>query len=80
MASPTNSQLSAYDRISGTHTLQQHRVDVEEVGRQDTLGLADRNCRQVSPARRGAGSMPARLRSSHTVLGATVYPSPRSSP
>ncbi|HTE69037.1 MAG TPA: alpha-hydroxy-acid oxidizing protein, partial [Actinomycetes bacterium] len=41
---------------------------------------ADRNCRQVSSARRGAGSMPARLSSSHTVLGATVYPSPQSSP
>src|SRR6266571_7493556 len=30
---------------------------------------ADGNCRQVSSARRGAGSMPACLRSSHTVLG-----------
>jgi hypothetical protein len=33
---------------------------------------ADRNCRHVRPARRGAGSMPARLSSSHTVLGATL--------
>jgi hypothetical protein len=32
---------------------------------------ADRNCRHVSPARCGAGSMPARSGSSHTVLGAT---------
>ena len=29
-----------------------------------------RNCRQVGPLRRGAGSMPARLRISHMVLGA----------
>jgi hypothetical protein len=41
---------------------------------------ADTNCRQVNPARRGAGSMPACLRSSHTVLGATRYPSCTSSP
>jgi hypothetical protein len=41
---------------------------------------ADRNCRQVRSARRGAGSTPARLRSSHTVLGATRYPSCASSP
>jgi hypothetical protein len=33
---------------------------------------ADRNCRYVRPPRRGAGSMPARLSSSHTVLGATL--------
>jgi len=31
---------------------------------------AARNCRQVGPSRRGAGSMPARLRIDHTVLGA----------
>jgi hypothetical protein len=41
---------------------------------------AARNSRQVGPARRGAGSIPACLRISHTVLGATRSPSRASSP
>src|SRR6266700_6604078 len=41
---------------------------------------ARRNCRQVGPERRGAGSMPAARRTSHTVDGATVTPSFTSSP
>ena len=39
-----------------------------------------RNCRQVGPERRGAGSIPAARRISHTVDGATVTPSFVSSP
>src|SRR5580704_5062459 len=41
---------------------------------------ACRNCRQVGPARRGAGSMPAACRIFHTVDGATAMPSFVSSP
>ncbi len=41
---------------------------------------ACRNCRQVGPARRGAGSMPAARKISQTVDGATVTPSLVSSP
>jgi hypothetical protein len=41
---------------------------------------ACRNCRQFGPERRGAGSMPAACRISHTVDGATVTPSFVSSP
>ena len=41
---------------------------------------ACRNCRQVGPERRGAGSMPAACRISQTVDGATVTPSLASSP
>src|SRR6266480_7394469 len=41
---------------------------------------ACRNCRQVGPERRGAGSMPAACRISQTVDGATVTPSLVSSP
>ncbi len=41
---------------------------------------ARRNCRQPGPERRGAGSMPAACRISHTVDGATVTPSLVSSP
>ena len=41
---------------------------------------ARRNCRQLGPERRGAGSMPAACRISHTVDGTTVTPSFVSSP
>src|SRR5215472_9884833 len=41
---------------------------------------AFKNCRQVVPARRGAGSMPAARKISQTVDGATVTPSFISSP
>jgi hypothetical protein len=41
---------------------------------------ACRNCRQVGPDRRGAGSMPAACRISHTVDGATARPGFVSSP
>jgi hypothetical protein len=58
---------------------EQHRVDVEKSHARMPWACAD-NCRQVRPARRGAGSMPVRLSSSHTVLGATRYPSCASSP
>ena len=45
-----------------------------------TAACAWRNCRHVGPARRGAGSMPAARRISHTVDGAIVTPSLASSP
>jgi hypothetical protein len=41
---------------------------------------AVRNCRQVGPARRGAGSMPAACRISHTVDAAIACPSRANSP
>ena len=41
---------------------------------------ACKNCRQVGPARRGAGSTPAARRISQTVDGATITPSFVSSP
>jgi hypothetical protein len=41
---------------------------------------ACRNCRHVGPERRGAGSMPAARRISHTVDGAILTPSFASSP
>ena len=39
-----------------------------------------RNSAHPGPSRRGAGSIPASLRICHTVDGATVMPSPASSP
>ena len=44
------------------------------------LAWACRNCRQVGPARRGAGSMPAACRIFHMVDGATAMPIFVSSP
>ena len=41
--------------------LEQQRVDAEEVGGENALCLGGRNCLQVGPLRRGAGSMPARV-------------------
>jgi len=60
---------------------EEHRVHVQEVNGEDPgrLGMR-RNCRQVGPDRRGAGSMPAARRISHTVDGAAVTPSFVSSP
>lgn len=51
---------------------EQDGVDVEQVARQDPLGLDGKELPPGRPARCGAGSMPARLRSSHTVLGASL--------
>jgi hypothetical protein len=44
------------------------------------LAWADRNCLQLSAARRAAGSMPAALRISQMVEGAILCPRPVSSP
>jgi len=51
-------------------SLAQQCVDAEKVGGNNALCLGGQECRQVGPSRRGAGSMPARLRIDHTVLGA----------
>jgi hypothetical protein len=61
------------DLQHGQHlqALEQDGLSMEEVAGQDPLGLGAWNCCQVRLARRGAGSIPHRLRSSRTVLGAT---------
>src|SRR6185312_4471221 len=41
---------------------------------------AERNCRQVGPDRRGAGSSPALFKMVQTVEAAKVWPSPTNSP
>jgi hypothetical protein len=51
--------------------VQQQRVDAEEVRGENAVCWARRNSRQLGPSRRGAGSMPARFRINHTVLGAS---------
>jgi hypothetical protein len=56
------------------------QVDREEVACQDRVAWERRNCDQVGPVRRGAGSIPAFLRISQAVDAATFTPRPASSP
>jgi hypothetical protein len=56
------------------------QVGGEEVQRQDPCAWDRRNSVQPGPSRRGAGSIPALLRICQTVDGATLMPSPASSP
>jgi hypothetical protein len=61
----TSSTNSTYRRLSKTVSAgKKSQAKIPSAG-------AARNCCQVRLARRGAGSIPHRLRSSHTVLGAT---------
>ncbi len=50
---------------------QEHRLDVEEVHRQDRTGLGGQERPQLGPTRDGAASIPASFKSFHTVDGAT---------
>jgi hypothetical protein len=59
---------------------QQDGVDVGEVDDEDRLACAAKNCLQVGPERRGAGSSPALLRIIQSVDAAIEWPSPTSSP
>ena len=59
---------------------EQHGVDVGEVAGQDAAGLGGQELPPALPDRRGAGSMPARRRISHTVEGVSRWPSPAGSP
>ena len=68
------------DHDENVEAAQEDGVDVGEVDREDRVGLLRRNCRQVGPARRGAGSSPASLRIFQTVEAATEWPSPTNSP
>ena len=56
---PAGAMLDEHQDI---HPLQQHGVHVQEIDCHDPGGLGGENCRQVGPARRGAGSMPAARR------------------
>ena len=68
------------DHDEDVEAAQEHGVDVGEIDREDRMGCADRNCRQVGPARRGAGSRPALFKMFQTIEAATVWPRPTSSP
>ena len=60
--------------------LQQHPLNGEQVTSEDAGRRVAQNSRQDGPARRGAGSIPARYRIRHTVLADTPWLSPTSSP
>jgi hypothetical protein len=47
--------------------VQADRVDMEHVAGDDAVRCARRNCAQVGPARRGAGSIPAACKIFQTV-------------
>jgi hypothetical protein len=64
-----DADLSAVEQVGG-----------EEVQRQDPLCWDRRNSGQPGPSRRGAGPVPAPLGICRTVDGATLTPSPASSP
>ena len=70
------------DEDQHVEALAQHGVYVQEVDREDPAAWVCRNCRQLGPERRGAGSMPAACRISQTVDGATAMPrtGPNSTP
>ena len=53
---PTAGVLDDEERVE---PVQGDRVEVEQIAGEDRLACARRNCRQVGPARRGAGSIPA---------------------
>ena len=53
---------------------------MDEIDREETRAWAVRNCFQVGPGRRGAGSIPAACRICHTVEVAIGWPSLTSSP
>ena len=71
---PCSMNTSTYMRVSSTvSTCRKSTARIP-------AACAVRNCRHVGPDRRGAGSMPAARRISHTVDGATVTPGFASSP
>jgi hypothetical protein len=63
------------DDDQGVDAAQQHGVYVHEVDGEDAAGCTVRNCFQVGPVRRGAGSMPASCRICQTVDAAIRWPS-----
>jgi hypothetical protein len=74
---PPGGELHDEEQIEAA---EEHRVDVGEVAGQDRLGLGREELAPRLPGPGGAGPTPARRRMSHTVEGASRWPSPTSSP
>jgi len=68
------------DDDQGINAPEQRGVHVDKAGREMPRACAVRNCCQVGPGRRGAGSIPASCRICHTVEAAIGWPSLTNSP
>jgi hypothetical protein len=68
------------DHEQDEETLEKDAVDREEVALEDARRLPAQNSARLESSRRGAGSIPPRLRISQTVLAASETPSPTSPP
>ncbi len=68
------------DEEQHVQAAQEYGIDVEEVGREDRLGLGGQERLPGLAMLPGSGINAASLRIFHTVDGATVYPRPVSSP
>src|SRR6266545_2830664 len=71
---PCSMNTSTYRRLSSTVST------TRKLQAMTACAWAARNCRQVGPDRRGAGSMPAACKISHTVDAAIEYPRRANSP
>ncbi len=74
---PAGAVLDEYQNVQSSEP---HGVYVQKVDREDPSGLGCQELPPGRPVRRGAGSMPAACRISHTVDGTTARPSLVSSP
>jgi hypothetical protein len=75
-----NAAGAVLDEEQHVQAAQKHRIDVEEVHGEDRLRLGFHEFLPGLPGSPGRGAMPASLRICHTVDGASLYPSPASSP
>ena len=68
------------DHHEDVEAAQEDRVDVAKSIARIASACAEKNCRQVGPDRRGAGSSPALFKIFQTVEAAAASPRPTSSP
>jgi hypothetical protein len=79
-ARDVESPCAVFKEYQGVEAFAERGVDVEEVRCDDATGLVGQELFPVGPVRRGAGSMPAVFRISHTVDAAILWPRPAGSP
>jgi hypothetical protein len=79
-AGQVHPSAAEFDDEQHIHSLQEDRVDGEEVAGQDPGGCWRRNARQVVGVRRGAGSRPWARSTLRIELADTRHPSRKSSP
>jgi hypothetical protein len=79
-AQDPDAPAAVLDHGKDVHLRAIEQVSGEEVQRQDPRACDRRNSAHPGPSRRGGGSIPVSLRICQTVDGATMMPSPASSP